>query len=221
MARRGKRDLIGDSAAYLGSRVRVVDAEQPAPKRSWLDVSDDEIPEWKLASQLLLAMMMTLLPLAAVIRGMRLESTEAFRFATISSACSVTGCSDSAMAVVGWLMVQTPMLFCVAIAWRWHRSSRAGKVLWVIATVAFMVVAAHFLTYEGGPDWQDLLPGPGSTAVLDGMTWGFGSAAAALVLLMTIGFFGSVGSRFKLRFPGGFAVLLVPILAGGVAAFLR
>ncbi|GIM76207.1 hypothetical protein Aau02nite_69760 [Amorphoplanes auranticolor] len=121
---------------------------------------------------------------------------EGYRDATVAAACAATSCSGSGMAVAGWLLPMTPVLYCSAVYAWFRRSPAVGRVAWIIAGALLFVAAIPFLPGKNGPALAELLDGPGSTAFGGGMRWGLGALGAAVGLLVLSGI---ISDRVKIR----------------------
>ena len=121
---------------------------------------------------------------------------EDFRDATVAAACAVTSCSGAGMAVAGWLLPMTPLLYGLAVYAWFRRSPVAGKVAWIVAGAALFVAALQFLPGKSGPDLAELLDGPGSAAFVSGMKWGMGALSAGVGVLIVCGI---ISDKVKIR----------------------
>ncbi|WP_153040047.1 hypothetical protein [Actinoplanes sp. TFC3] len=139
---------------------------------------------------------------------------EKFRTATVTAACSATGCAGPGMAFAGWLMTLTPALYgLLAGAW-FRRLTPVARVGLGTGGALLSVAALAFLPGRHGPDLGEMIRGAGSKAFAHGMLWGFGSQAAIAAVLIACAIFSAKRQVVV-------AAALLPIIAGGTFACLR
>lgn len=158
---------------------------------------------------------LSLLVVIGVATYVRIEHGEDFHDATTSAACIVTGCSGSGMALAGWFLAITPLLFMLALARWFATSSRRNKIIWIVAGCALTVAVIQFLPGRSGPDLDEMLNSPGGGALASGLTWGIGSMVVGLVVL---GAFTIALPKLKNGGPAAVIAVVLVLLAGGGAA---
>lgn len=142
------------------------------------------------------------------------------RSAVLGFACYVSGCSAAGMTTTGWLVVAAPAAVLLAAGVCWRRLSRSGRIgLGSTAAVVYLIVVTF--VPGRGRDLSDLLKGPGSDAVADGLLWGLGGAGAALLFVLGLVFVGravpAVERRFNTIALTGAVLLVVAALPVAIA----
>ncbi|MEV4413020.1 hypothetical protein [Catellatospora sp. NPDC049609] len=136
-------------------------------------------------------------------------------------ACDVTACSAAGMTTTGWLIVAAPAASMLLIGVLWRRADRIGRGAMVAFAVLSWLVA--MLVVPGrGRDLADILKGPGSEQVGDGILWGLGGAGAALAFLFLLVFVGKaipvVDRHYNTVAVIGIAALMVAALPLAIRA---
>ncbi|GAA1404246.1 hypothetical protein [Catellatospora coxensis] len=109
------------------------------------------------------------------------------RSTVLGFACYLSGCSAAGMTTTGWLIVAAPAAVMLVTALFWRKLGRAGRIaLGSTAAVVYLVV----ITFVPGRrrDLSDLIKGPGSDAVADGIMWALGGAGVALLFMLVLVF---------------------------------
>ncbi|MEU8079468.1 hypothetical protein AB0B31_28990 [Catellatospora citrea] len=142
------------------------------------------------------------------------------RATVLGFACYVSGCSAAGMTTTGWLVVAAPAAVLIAAGVYWRKLGRSGRIgLGSTAAVVYLIVVTF--VPGRGRDLSDLLKGPGSDAVADGLLWGLGGAGAALLFMLGLVFVGravpAVERRFNTIALTGAMVLVVAALPVAIA----
>lgn len=142
------------------------------------------------------------------------------RSTVLGFACYVSGCSAAGMTTTGWLIVAAPAAVMLVTALFWRKLSKAGRIgLGSTAAVVYLVV----ITFIPGRrrDLSDLIKGPGSDAVADGILWGLGGAGAALLFMLLLVFVAKAVPAIERRYNtvalAGAVVLVVAALPVAIA----
>ncbi|MEU7826896.1 hypothetical protein [Catellatospora sp. NPDC049133] len=142
------------------------------------------------------------------------------RSTVLGFACYLSGCSAAGMTTAGWLIVAAPAAVMLVTALFWRGLGRAGRIgLGSTAAVVYLVV----ITFIPGRrrDLSDLIKGPGSDAVADGLLWTLGGVGAALLFMLVLVFVAkavpAVERRYNTVALAGAVVLVVAALPVAIA----
>ncbi|BCJ72312.1 hypothetical protein CS0771_18560 [Catellatospora sp. IY07-71] len=133
----------------------------------------------------------------------------------IGFACDVTACSAAGMTTAGWLVVAAPASAMLLIGVSWQRAGRTARRVMIGFAVLTWLVA--MLVIPGrGKDLSDILTGPGSAQLGEGILWALGGAGAALAFLFLLVFVGravpAVDRRYNTVAVAGIAAMIVGAL---------
>ncbi len=133
----------------------------------------------------------------------------------IGFACDVTACSAAGMTTAGWLVVAGPAAAMLLIGVSWQRAGRTARRVMIGFAVLTWLVA--MLVIPGrGKDRSDILTGPGSGQLGDGILWALGGAGAALAFLFLLVFVGravpAIDRRYNTVAVAGITAMIVGAL---------
>ncbi|MDW5329655.1 hypothetical protein [Plantactinospora sp. KLBMP9567] len=145
---------------------------------------------------------------------------EDVRAAALSFACDVSACSAAGMTTAGWLVIAAPAAILVGTSQFMSKLAKPGRVALGASALLVGMVSTTFIPGRG-QDLLDLLDGPGSNVVADGILWGFGTAGAVLVFRIALFFVAckipAVERRHNMVALVGAVVLIVGALPVAIA----